>query len=122
MSTAMQPDQHAEDRIRWWREARFGLFIHWGPVSLVGTEIGWSRAGERRGFRNSLWPGTVPQVERLREIGAWLQHPIQQTITGNRILSGGQAVVNQSEQGIEIAIPEAARTPINTVVRLEVNT
>ena len=22
---------------------RFGLFIHWGPVSLRGTEIGWSR-------------------------------------------------------------------------------
>ena len=33
----------------WWREARFGLFIHWGPVSLKGTEIGWSRVGERRG-------------------------------------------------------------------------
>ena len=30
-------------------EARFGLFIHWGPVSLQGTEIGWSRGGERRG-------------------------------------------------------------------------
>jgi len=33
----------------WWKEARFGLFIHWGPVSLKGTEIGWSRGGERRG-------------------------------------------------------------------------
>ena len=30
----------------WWREARFGLFIHWGPVSLKGTEIGWSRGRE----------------------------------------------------------------------------
>jgi alpha-L-fucosidase len=30
-------------RLQWWREARFGLFIHWGPVSLRGTEIGWSR-------------------------------------------------------------------------------
>ena len=34
-----------------WRADRFGLFIHWGPVSLKGTEIGWSRAGERRGYR-----------------------------------------------------------------------
>jgi alpha-L-fucosidase len=25
------------------------LFIHWGPVSLKGTEIGWSRGGQRRG-------------------------------------------------------------------------
>ena len=39
-----------EARLQWWREARFGLFIHWGPVSLKGTEIGWSRAGERRGY------------------------------------------------------------------------
>ncbi len=34
----------------WWGEARFGLFIHWGPVSLKGTEIGWSRGGDRRGY------------------------------------------------------------------------
>lgn len=33
--------------LRWWQEARFGLFIHWGPVSLKGTEIGWSRGGGR---------------------------------------------------------------------------
>lgn len=25
---------------------RFGMFIHWGPVSLRGTEIGWSRHKE----------------------------------------------------------------------------
>ncbi len=28
----------------WWREARFGMFLHWGPVSLTGYEIGWSRS------------------------------------------------------------------------------
>jgi len=26
-----------------WQAKRFGLFIHWGPVSVEGTEIGWSR-------------------------------------------------------------------------------
>lgn len=26
-----------------WQAMRFGMFIHWGPVSLRGTEIGWSR-------------------------------------------------------------------------------
>jgi len=29
--------------MQWWRDARFGMFIHWGPVSLPGTEISWSR-------------------------------------------------------------------------------
>lgn len=35
-----------EERIKWWREGRFGIFIHWGPVSLKGTEIGWSRGNQ----------------------------------------------------------------------------
>jgi alpha-L-fucosidase len=33
-------------RLNWWQEARFGMFIHWGPVSLKGTEIGWSRGAQ----------------------------------------------------------------------------
>lgn len=32
-----------------WRQLKFGLFVHWGPVSLTGREIGWSRGGQRRG-------------------------------------------------------------------------
>ncbi len=23
---------------------KFGMFLHWGPITLRGTEIGWSRA------------------------------------------------------------------------------
>ena len=39
---AAAPTPH-DARLAQWREARFGMFIHWGPVSLKGTEIGWSR-------------------------------------------------------------------------------
>lgn len=35
-----------ESAVARWREARFGMFIHWGPVSLTGKEIGWSRGQE----------------------------------------------------------------------------
>jgi alpha-L-fucosidase len=49
------------ESIRRWREWRFGMFIHWGPVSLKGTEIGWSRAGLRRGQQPSH--GTQVPVE-----------------------------------------------------------
>jgi alpha-L-fucosidase len=38
--------QTAEENLRWWQEARFGMFIHWGPVSLRGAEIGWSRGAQ----------------------------------------------------------------------------
>lgn len=26
----------AESRIKWWREARFGMFIHWGLHAIPG--------------------------------------------------------------------------------------
>jgi len=29
------------DRLSWFREARFGMFIHWGPYSLAGVEASW---------------------------------------------------------------------------------
>ncbi|HON07336.1 MAG TPA: alpha-L-fucosidase, partial [Verrucomicrobiota bacterium] len=38
--------QQYQTRLKWWREARFGMFIHWGPVSIKGTEIGWSRGSQ----------------------------------------------------------------------------
>ena len=49
--------QQKEQRLQWWREARFGMFIHWGPISLKGTEISWSRGGERRGIEGK---GEIP--------------------------------------------------------------
>jgi len=39
------PEDHSA-KLEWWKDARFGMFIHWGPVSLKGTEIGWSRGRE----------------------------------------------------------------------------
>ena len=40
LSTALA----APSRLAWWRDARFGMFIHYGPVTLTGGEISWSRA------------------------------------------------------------------------------
>ncbi len=34
------------DALEAWRAKRFGMFVHWGPVSIRGTEIGWSRGRE----------------------------------------------------------------------------
>jgi alpha-L-fucosidase len=43
---AAKPPAPDTDAIRRWQAMRFGMFIHWGPVSLKGTEIGWSRGKE----------------------------------------------------------------------------
>jgi alpha-L-fucosidase len=44
-------------RLAWWREARFGMFIHWGPVSLKEAEISWSRANSNPKCPNN---GPIP--------------------------------------------------------------
>jgi alpha-L-fucosidase len=31
-----QNDQARNERMQWWREARFGMFIHWGPYAVLG--------------------------------------------------------------------------------------
>ncbi len=57
LPTTSGPTPDADPRLDWWRQARLGLFIHWGPVSLIGTELSWSRAGPRPGTGGT---GTVP--------------------------------------------------------------
>src|SRR5579864_6489561 len=51
-ATAASPAPSDEEHIRWFRNDKFGMFIHWGPYSLlagewkgklvpVGTEAEW---------------------------------------------------------------------------------
>lgn len=50
-------DDDRERRMKWWREARFGMFIHWGLYAVL--------AGE--------WNGkTTP-----KKIGEWIMHDLQ---------------------------------------------
>jgi alpha-L-fucosidase len=41
---ASLPPDH-ERRIQWWREAKFGMFIHWGLYSILGREA-WAMGDE----------------------------------------------------------------------------
>jgi len=45
--------------MQWWKDSRFGMFIHWGPISVKGTEISWSRDPNPAGAN----PGGVPASE-----------------------------------------------------------
>ncbi len=41
------PELHTNtEALRKFTDNRFGMFIHWGPIALRGTEIGWSRTRE----------------------------------------------------------------------------
>jgi alpha-L-fucosidase len=58
-ATAVRAETAAQHdtRLAWWRTARFGMFIHWGPVSLTGQEISWSRANSNTNCPNN---GPIP--------------------------------------------------------------
>jgi alpha-L-fucosidase len=43
-----------------WKDMRFGMFICWGPVSLTGLEIGWSRGVPTWGMRDGVRGGRGP--------------------------------------------------------------
>lgn len=43
-----------------WKDMRFGMFLCWGPVSLTGREIGWSRGAPALGLRPGVRGGKGP--------------------------------------------------------------
>ncbi len=55
------------DRLQWWQDAKMGLFIHCGPVSLIGKEISWSREGYGKSKYDSLYLRFNPQKFNARE-------------------------------------------------------
>jgi alpha-L-fucosidase len=45
-------------RMQWFRDAKFGMFIHWGPCSVGQKEIGWGREANRPWDINKHGPRT----------------------------------------------------------------
>ena len=61
--TASAQSQVDPDALAHWRTQRFGMFIHWGPVSLTGHEIGWSRGRETPIDEYDALPGKFNPVK-----------------------------------------------------------
>ena len=60
-------DDTHDQRMKWWREARFGMFIHWGVYSV---------------------PAGVYKGEQSKHIGEWLKHaPRANTVRTDTILN-----------------------------------
>lgn len=56
-------DRTRPERIRWWREARFGMFVHWGLYSQLGRHE-WVMNRER-----------IPRVEYEALADSWKPRP-----------------------------------------------
>ena len=50
---ATETEQQRTDRMAWWREARFGLFIHWGVYAV---------------------PAGIHEGKQIENIGEWIMH------------------------------------------------
>jgi len=37
----------SEAEMEWWTDARFGIFVHWGPSSMLECSMSWGRHGPR---------------------------------------------------------------------------
>ena len=62
----------SQRRLDWWREARFGMFVHWDPSSVAVSEISWSKQfyddnGEQ--LRDN--PRPSPEICGVREHRIW---------------------------------------------------
>ncbi len=54
--------EQRDRRMQWFRDAKFGMFIHWGPCSVGRKEIGWGREGNRPWDINQHGPRTSDPV------------------------------------------------------------
>ena len=48
-------DPARDERMAWWREARFGMFIHWGLYSVLGGEWKGFDYGKEMGGSSAEW-------------------------------------------------------------------
>ena len=58
-----------DERMAWWRDARFGMFIHWGPYAVLGGE--WKGKGLEEGqIAEWIMKWKEIPVEEYREVAA----------------------------------------------------
>ena len=54
-----QTEAERDERMQWFRDAKFGMFVHWGPCSVGQKEIGWGREANRPWDINRHGPRTA---------------------------------------------------------------
>ena len=82
-----QKSPTAQKRLEWWRDARFGMFIHWNPSSVAVSEISWSKQFYDDNGENMLdnprpQDGAVGAKEH-REWISWFKPPVPREVYDN---------------------------------------
>ena len=45
-----------KEKVKAWQGLKYGLFLHWGPITIAGAEIAWTRNAPRQGNPNPWYP------------------------------------------------------------------
>jgi alpha-L-fucosidase len=62
----------SQRRLDWWRDAKFGLFVHWDPSSVAVSEISWSKQFyDDTGERLLDNPRPTPGLHGIEEHRIW---------------------------------------------------
>jgi len=66
--TATQQKELAatEKEMQWYKDAKFGIFVHWGPALSVTTTLSWGRDGERPAANKPADNGIPAQIYDLQ--------------------------------------------------------
>lgn len=54
-----------DERMEWWRDAKFGMFIHWGAYSIIGGERGEQIAGGGAEWAMDKLDYTIAEYEKF---------------------------------------------------------
>ena len=50
--------------VKWFTDAKFGMFIHWTPIGAIDEDIGWS------------WGNQVPKEKYMQICREWLDEDV----------------------------------------------
>ncbi len=64
-SSANTKKLNDDERMAWWRDAKFGMFIHWGAYSIIGGERGTNIAGGGAEWAMDKLDYTVEEYEKF---------------------------------------------------------
>jgi alpha-L-fucosidase len=83
-----QKSEAGQRRLDWWRDARFGMFIHWDPSSVAACEISWSKLyyddiGENIKPNPRPGPGLMGKDEWHEPWLDWFHPPVPREVYDN---------------------------------------
>ncbi len=145
---AAETPPERDARMQWWREARFGMFVHWGLYSgLAGTWNGkpistksgmeWiqNKVNGESIYGTTANPITKPAWGRATQRGKvvylhvfhWpkdgkLTGPLKGQVKEARLLSSGQPVqVDSQGNDMLLHLPGVPPDPVASDIRVELN-